>query len=452
MSSRPVPGSALLVAVVLLGLTACSGGLVSTGEGEGWTRYYEEGVPDFDFELVHTSEDSVRAVVGLIPATLVFRRRDDGAFRAAFRYHISVDDRVRVEVEDSLVFEDVEPTRSFERLAVESGLAAGATAVVSARLTDRATGRTAVRSQTAARTANSAGSIGRIGLGLAGGLVSGWAVSRGASPVATAHVRALGDGCVEWALVHVPTDTSVAVLPYALSPSYGSRAYRGALYSEADTLSTERVPVRVGSHVLSWKLPALSRSGVHRVELSLWSGCTPPASPERAAGRSALTRPEGFPRITRLDQMIDALTYLATEDEMQAIREAGSAAARKEAFDAFWGRTVGDPILARRALANYYSRVEEANRLYSGFKEGWKTDRGMVYLVMGPPLYVEDSIDQLRWFYSYDERNPGRYFVFDRVRGFPDELNVPHYVLNRSMEQEREWRLAVQRWRRGEAR
>ncbi|NNE71084.1 MAG: GWxTD domain-containing protein, partial [Rhodothermales bacterium] len=148
----------------------------------------------------------------------------------------------------------------------------------------------------------------------------------------------------------------------------------------------------------------------------------------------------------------DALTYIATDDEMDRLRAATTPLAQKEAFDAFWGRNIADPNTAARTLERYFTRVEEANGTFSDFKEGWKTDRGMVYIVMGPPLYQEDSIEELRWFYSYDERNAGRYFVFDRVQGYPDELDMPHYVLKRSMEQEREWRLAVTRWRNGRAR
>jgi hypothetical protein len=49
---------------------------------------------------------------------------------------------------------------------------------------------------------------------------------------------------------------------------------------------------------------------------------------------------------------------------------------------------IGDSDRARRIAALYYRRTAAANRLFSNYKAGWKTPRGMIYILFGPPLYA----------------------------------------------------------------
>jgi GWxTD domain-containing protein len=449
--------SAIFLAFLMV---SCSGGLVRLGQGEGWTRVYEEGIPDFDLEVAPTAgEDSVQVRLGLIPATLVFRPVEDG-YRAWFRYLIRVDQRALAEESDSMTVRSLEESRSYQRVlkAWAFGGDQSANPKVEVLLTDMSTERTATRTQAQVWESSGSGRIGRVLFEADGRPQVGLEYPASATSfTALATVVSGTPGCAHWRLLSVPTDTTRAALPFSLSPSLGSRIYRGAMYGSADTLQVASQPLATGNAVAEWTLGGAFPLGAYRVEIRWSASCGQAAAPSpnpRAVGpgRSFLVRPGGHPRITHLGPMIEALGYIATEEELERIKSAGDAVARKGEFDAFWGRIVGDPLVASRALERFFGRVEEANLRFSAFKEGWKTDRGMVYIVMGPPLYSEDSVDQLRWYYSYDERNAGRFFIFDRVRGHPDELEMPQYVLKRSMEQETEWRLAVRRWRRGTAR
>ncbi|MFT5142355.1 MAG: GWxTD domain-containing protein [Rhodothermales bacterium] len=449
--------SAAFLALVMV---SCSGGLSQVREGEGWTRVFEDGIPDFDLEVAPLAGgDSVQVRLGLIPAALVFRPVEEG-YRAWFRYLIRVDQRVVAEESDSLTMRSLEETRSYERVlkALVFGWGESENPRLEVLLTDMNTERTATRAQVQIWESVGQARVGRVLIEADGRPLVGLEYPASAmSFAAAATVVAETAGCAHWRLLSVPTDTLRAPLPFSLSPSLGSAVYRGAMYGNADALHVASLPLAAGSGVATWTLQSGFPLGTYRVEIGWTESCgqapLPPPSPRAIGpGRSFLVRPNGYPRITHLGSMIDALGYIATEDEVERIKSAGDAMARKGEFDAFWGRIVGDPVAASRVLEQLFSRVEEANRRFSAFKEGWKTDRGMVYIVMGPPLYSEDSVDQLRWYYSYDERNAGRYFIFDRVRGHPDELDMPHYVLKRSMEQEIEWRLAVRRWRSGLAR
>jgi len=331
--------------------------------------------------------------------------------------------------------------------------AEGGNSEVEVLLEDLATGRVARRGQPIAPSVHETARMWPIRLVDDEGPVLTLHVTPNARDLfATTTVVVEEAGCIRWTLASIPTDTTIALAPFLLSPSHGSLTYRGAIYSEADTVASLAVPLDPGPRSPTWPLSGVE-TGVYRVSAAWVPQCVEASmSPHVSVDRDFLVRPEEYPQLTHLDQLIEALDYIATPEEMAAIRGAADPVARKRMFDAFWGRTGGDRLAASDALGRYYSRVEEANRAYSSFKEGWKTDRGMISIVMGPPLYVEDSIDELRWFYSYDDQYPGRYFVFERSRGQFHSLGFPHYILNRTMNQEREWRLAVQRWRRGTAR
>jgi hypothetical protein len=108
-----------------------------------------------------------------------------------------------------------------------------------------------------------------------------------------------------------------------------------------------------------------------------------------------------------------------------------------------------DRSLAARVVQTYFSRVEEANLRYSTFREGWKTDRGMVYIILGEPLFIERTLESEIWYYSYDEGRGERTFVFNRVWREEAPEIIEEFRLDRSFEYERFWRAEVSKWRAG---
>jgi hypothetical protein len=85
-------------------------------------------------------------------------------------------------------------------------------------------------------------------------------------------------------------------------------------------------------------------------------------------------------------------------------------------------------------MEEYYRRVDFANQNYSGFQEGWKSDRGMVYILLGAPSEVErhpfESDSRPYEIWTYESIN--RYFVFVDRTGLGDyRLEGPFWdVLN----------------------
>ena len=105
--------------------------------------------------------------------------------------------------------------------------------------------------------------------------------------------------------------------------------------------------------------------------------------------------------------------------------------------------------MAANLLRQYYERIEEANRLFTAYKAGWKTDRGMVYVVFGVPGYVERTIEGEVWHYDYTEQDPAGRFVFERPLAYGTGDPFGHLVLVRRPAYEQAWTRAIARWRRG---
>ncbi len=126
--------------------------------------------------------------------------------------------------------------------------------------------------------------------------------------------------------------------------------------------------------------------------------------------------------IAELDQAIDQLQYLTDKDTIEAMKKADPEIKRKKFF-AFWKRRDPTPNTERNELMEeYYARVAYANKNFSHYLDGWKTDMGMVYIIFGPPSNVErhpfdiDSKPYEVW--TYYEAN--REFVFVDATGFGD--------------------------------
>ena len=56
--------------------------------------------------------------------------------------------------------------------------------------------------------------------------------------------------------------------------------------------------------------------------------------------------------------------------------------------DKFWLENARNVDKGKSLVSAYYNRVEAANLFFSSYLEGWKTDRGIIYVVLGPPSQV----------------------------------------------------------------
>ena len=98
------------------------------------------------------------------------------------------------------------------------------------------------------------------------------------------------------------------------------------------------------------------------------------------SGRSILAKKENFPQPKEINNLTEPLIYITTRVEYLKLKKDLT---DKQALDKFWLSTLGSPEKARTAIKAFYQNIQTSNTLFSSYKEGWKTDRGMVYTVFG---------------------------------------------------------------------
>jgi len=106
--------------------------------------------------------------------------------------------------------------------------------------------------------------------------------------------------------------------------------------------------------------------------------------------------------------------------------------------------------MAKSLINLYYERVEEANKKFSNFKEGWKTDRGMIYILFGSPWYVNEYSRSISWSYTYNLSDPYLNFDFRKVRVRSEFFPFDYYVLERNPSYYNIHRRQVQLWLTGQ--
>jgi GWxTD domain-containing protein len=90
------------------------------------------------------------------------------------------------------------------------------------------------------------------------------------------------------------------------------------------------------------------------------------------------------------DKAVRQLRYIASERELRVLR-AAEEDERLRMFRSFWASRDPTPMSRRNeALIEYYRRISYANEMFDvPHQEGWATDRGMVYITLGLPDYIE---------------------------------------------------------------
>jgi GWxTD domain-containing protein len=123
-----------------------------------------------------------------------------------------------------------------------------------------------------------------------------------------------------------------------------------------------------------------------------------------------------------LDKSILQLKYIAKPDAMKKMKKAEGEEKRR-LFLEYWKSVDPTPATEINELMDeYYLRVDFANRNFSTRTEGWNTDRGMVYILLGAPNDIErhpfemDTKPYEVWTYYEISRE----FVFVDDTGFGD--------------------------------
>jgi len=95
--------------------------------------------------------------------------------------------------------------------------------------------------------------------------------------------------------------------------------------------------------------------------------------------------------VANFDEVLEFLTYIASDEELDSLRQA-SGAERRQAWERFWQRR--DPVPAtpmNEYREEFFERVRIASDQFAEpGRPGWRTDRGEVFIVLGTPDQVLD--------------------------------------------------------------
>lgn len=323
--------------------------------------------------------DSTRVLVGIsLPAHVLRFQREDAGFAASYVVSLRAErdsQTVRVHRQETVRVPDfAETSRTDETVLFQTTmvLAPGVYA-----LTVR------VRDGLSARGFESTDTVAVPAYGT-GGQVAGTALAELAPPVPVYRASARADRAAEPALVLNPRHTA----------SYGGREPR--VYVEAYGHDTVGVEVEDDRHGVVWRqdVALQAGAGLRAAVVTLPVDSLPMGRFRLRTSAGGASGPAVPFLVTLSDQWLVAnfrdvtglLRYIATHEEMAALRDAPPAE-RHRLWTDFWAAR--DPIPAtpvNEYRDAFFERIRVASVQFAepGLS-GWRTDRGEVYIVLGPP-------------------------------------------------------------------
>jgi GWxTD domain-containing protein len=116
-----------------------------------------------------------------------------------------------------------------------------------------------------------------------------------------------------------------------------------------------------------------------------------------------------------IDFALEALRHITRPEELDSLK-AGSQSTRLTHLEEFWRAKDTTPETEyNEVMVEYYRRVDYAMREFSSLRgdDGYKTDRGRIYILYGPPTKTERMLDPQAGYqeiWTYDKH--GKKFVF----------------------------------------
>ena len=112
------------------------------------------------------------------------------------------------------------------------------------------------------------------------------------------------------------------------------------------------------------------------VVLTAWQSTTPQASPPLATPYNKW--------------LTEDVAYIITDQECAAFKSLTTDEEREQFIEQFWLRRDPTPgTVENEFKEEHYRRIAYANEHFASSIPGWKTDRGRIYIIYGPPDEIE---------------------------------------------------------------
>lgn len=134
--------------------------------------------------------------------------------------------------------------------------------------------------------------------------------------------------------------------------------------------------------------------------------------------------------ITDLDKAVDQMIYLASPEDLSFIKDTEERIEKAKRFVAFWRKQDPNPADEYNPVFNeYYNRVAYVNQNFTSYSlEGWRSDRGMVLIILGAP----DNIDRHPFEYYAKPYEVWQYYNLNKQFMFVDYTGFGDYRLDPS--------------------
>ncbi len=222
-------------------------------------------------------------------------------------------------------------------------------------------------------------------------------------------------------LKYYSTDLPIAKPPFSTSAEDETLTHEPKLTSELEFDSSETI-----NYIIKEK-------GLYHLQ----------ASETTNSGPTLFSFQEHFPKVQSPENMIGPMRYISTKKEYAALMESEN---KKLAVDKHWLNLGGSNERSRTLIREYYTRVENANNYFTSYLEGWKTDRGIIYIIYGTPNVVYKHETYENWIYGEENNMMSISFVFHKVA---NPVSGNDYSLARSPAFKSSWFRAVDSWRNG---
>ncbi len=167
-------------------------------------------------------------------------------------------------------------------------------------------------------------------------------------------------------------------------------------------------------------------------------------------GLSVYVSDRRYPKLSRVNDLIEPLIYITTAEEYNSLMEARDSLGfegTKIALDKLWLKfSQGNVALAKRTIREYYQRIRKANQYFTSYKPGWQTDMGMIFTIFGNPNRIRRTNATENWSYTQNTSFSEIKFTFRKKKnGF---IGI-YYELVRFPQYEQVWYPVIEKWREG---
>ncbi len=149
---------------------------------------------------------------------------------------------------------------------------------------------------------------------------------------------------------------------------------------------------------------------------------------------------KNFPSLSSDAERFRSLVYLMQKEEIK--QNSGV-----EDFH-LWKLLGHDRVHSEAVEKAWLERIRQANFLFTTYTSGWRTDRGMIYTIFGPPSSVFNNGRAEEWNYTPQSSLVPLNFRFERSS---NAFSQDDYRLERRASYATVWYKAVESWRNGNA-